>query len=208
MNLSSIVLLPGMEEKRPSVEVGFHSFLKKNVIHSHSVYANVLSCSEEGRDAAQEIFAGSGIRHLFLPYIDPGFELTLSIKEAVEEYERESGEIPNVLFLDNHGVIVHSDDADEAIEMHEKVNEMIRSYFDLEKFPVPAVQAAADGFAGDTAFLRAFIAEERRETRIGTRLKCIRTSWCIPPVAGKRDSDRPGYGKFGLPGGREGSADY
>lgn len=156
VNLSSIVLLPGMEEKRPSVEVGFHSFLEKNVIHSHSVYANVLSCSEEGRDAAQKIFAGSGIRHLFLPYIDPGFTLTLSIKEAIEDYERSRGEIANVLFLDNHGVIVHSENADEAIEIHEKVNDQIRSYFDLTAFPAPAVRAAADGFSGDTPFLREF----------------------------------------------------
>ena len=161
VNLSSIVLLPGMEEKRPSVEVGFHSFLKKNVIHSHSVYANVLSCSEEGGEAAQKIFAGSGIRHLFLPYIDPGFALTLSIKEAAEDYERSSGEMPNVLFLNNHGVIVHSPDADEAIAIHEKVNDTIRSYFSLAAFPSPAVKAATDGFAGDTAFLREFIAKNK-----------------------------------------------
>ena len=49
-----------------------------------------------------------------LPYIDPGFTLTLTIKEAVERYTKEKGRAPDVLFLDNHGMIVHNDDAKKS----------------------------------------------------------------------------------------------
>lgn len=41
VSLGSAELLDGMENKRPSVEVGFHTFLKKCVIHTHAVYANI-----------------------------------------------------------------------------------------------------------------------------------------------------------------------
>jgi len=64
VNLNSITLLQGMEEKRPSVEVGFHSFLSRCVIHTHSVYANLLCCSEEGRGIADEILHLSGASYL------------------------------------------------------------------------------------------------------------------------------------------------
>ncbi len=157
VNLSSIVLLPGMEEKRPSVEVGFHSFLSRNVIHTHSVYANVLCCSEEGSDRAEEIFAGSGIGVLFMPYIDPGFMLTLSIKEAADAYRKENGRAPDALFLNNHGLIVHNEDADAAIEMHEAINGKIKKHFGLNDFSAPAVKANGEGFAGATALLKEFI---------------------------------------------------
>jgi rhamnose utilization protein RhaD (predicted bifunctional aldolase and dehydrogenase) len=141
VNLSSIVLLPGMEEKRPSVEVGFHSFLSRNVIHTHSVYANVLCCSEEGAGAAQDIFSGSGIGVLFLPSIDPGFTLTLFIKESLDAYGKENGRAPDALFLNNHGLIVQGEDADAAINIHETVNEKIKKHFGLKDFACPAVSS-------------------------------------------------------------------
>lgn len=157
VNLKSISLLPGMEEKRPSVEVGFHSFLNKIVIHTHSVYANVLCCSEEGRETAEEIFAGSGIKFLFLPYINPGFTLTLSIKQAVDDFSNQNGRAPDVLFLDNHGMIVHSGDAKSAMEIHETVNGKTKEHFGLQDFPHPLVRKKGDCFAGDTAYLKEFI---------------------------------------------------
>lgn len=159
VNLSSIVLLDGMEEKRPSVEVGFHSFLSGNVIHTHSVYANILCCSEEGRVAAQKILNGSGIGYVFLPYIDPGFRLTLAVKQAVEGYRSENGVLPDAIFMDNHGIIVHNDDPARAIEIHEKVNNSIREYFRLSDYPQPQIEDGPDGFVSATDYLKSFIVE-------------------------------------------------
>ena len=153
VNLDSVVLLDGMENKRPSVEVGFHSFLKKCVVHTHSVYANILCCSQEGRQIAQKIFEGDRTGYLFIPYIDPGFRLTFAIKDALD------GTAPDVLFLENHGVIAHGDDDSEAIEIHEAVNERIRSYFGITNFPQPKIKQTPDGYASDTDFLKAFLKE-------------------------------------------------
>lgn len=163
VNLTSIKLLEGMEEKRPSVEVGFHSFLSKCVIHTHSVYANLLCCSEEGRKIAEAIFGASGIRYLFMPYIDPGFRLTLGIKQAVDAFISANGAAPDAIFLDNHGIIVHNNDDKKAIELHESVNNKIRNYFGLTEFPQPKIKKIGGGFKSDTEYMKQFILEKRAD---------------------------------------------
>jgi len=158
VNMDSIRLLPGMESKRPSVEVGFHSFLSRCVIHTHSVYANVLCCSEEGRATAEKIFAGSGINYLFVPYVDPGFTLTLTIRQAVEQYKAEHGAAPSVIFMENHGVIAHADTDKDAIALHEQVNDAIRTFLNIAEYPKPAVQEAGEGYVSATPYLAETIA--------------------------------------------------
>lgn len=157
VNLDSIVLLDGMEQKRPSVEVGFHSFLKKCVIHTHSVYANILCCSMEGENVAKDIFKNSKIGYLFIPYIDPGFRLTLAINQAVQAFKKEHGDMPDAIFLENHGLIVHNDNDKAAIALHETVNEKIRRYLDIVQFPFPGIQKTPEGFLGDTRYLKNFM---------------------------------------------------
>lgn len=156
-SLSSVKLLPGMENKRPSVEVGFHAFLKRCVIHTHSVYANILCCSEEGRETAKSLFKGMDIKYVFIPYIDPGFRLTLAVKKAAEEFEARHGVQPEAIFLDNHGLIVHADSSETATELHEAVNVRIMEHFKADTFPAQAIKKAGQGFASDTEFLTAFI---------------------------------------------------
>ncbi len=156
-SLGSVVLLEGMQDLRPSVEVGFHSFLKRCVIHTHSVYANMLCCSYEGREKADEIFNGSGISYTFLPYIDPGFTLTLAMRDALLQYSSKMGSVPDVVFLENHGIIVHGEDAEAAIAIHEKVNEMIKAHFKIDKYPEPKIKEEGEGYESATKFLRKFV---------------------------------------------------
>jgi rhamnose utilization protein RhaD (predicted bifunctional aldolase and dehydrogenase) len=153
VNLDSIRLLPGLESKRPSVEVGFHSFLSRCVIHTHSVYANVLCCSEEGQTLAQKIFEGSGIKYLFVPYVDPGFRLTLTIKKAAEAYAAANGVVPELIFMENHGVIAHADSAEAAIALHESANNAIRQALGIAEFPLPRVQETEQGYVNTTPYM-------------------------------------------------------
>ena len=161
VNLGSVVLLEGMENRRPSVEVGFHSFLKKNVIHTHSVYANILCCSAEGRVAAQHILQGE--KYLFIPYIDPGFRLTLAIKQAADEYLIMQGTQPQVILMENHGIVVHGDDDEETMALHERVNDKIRAWFNLPEFPAPVIRRTENGYASDTGYLKRFLDGNRAD---------------------------------------------
>ncbi len=157
INLKSVLPDKGKQQLRPSVEVGFHSFLKSYVIHTHSVYANVLCCSCEGREVAQEIFKESGLNYLFISYIDPGFRLTLAIKQALNAFETEHGSAPDVIFLENHGMIVHADSAKAAVNINDLVNNMIRRHLLMDRFVSPKIKKVSNGYANDSGFLKQFL---------------------------------------------------
>jgi len=134
----NVVELEGIEKLRPSVEAGFHSVLKKYVIHTHPVYANILCCSEEGRELVSKIFPEDEWNILWIPYVNPGFFLTLKIMEGIKAFQERSSKesFPEVIFMQNHGLIVTSDDRDKCIELHSKVNNRIKEYLGIkESYP-------------------------------------------------------------------------
>ncbi len=127
-------VFPNAEGKtlRPSVETGFHSLMKKYVIHTHPVYANVITCAEVGKELANKILGDMDF--VWIPYINPGFSLTLAIKDAIDEYEGKTAVFPKVIFLENHGLVTTSDDAQECTNLHIEVNEMIKGYLKSDDF--------------------------------------------------------------------------
>lgn len=121
---------------RPSVEAGFHSILKKYVIHTHSVYANILTCIKNGQELVGKIFNGKVYETVWIPYINPGFCLTLKIQEAIQECSKRTGKAPEVFFMENHGLIVTTDDCAKTVKLHSEVNEAIKKYLGItEAFP-------------------------------------------------------------------------
>ncbi|MBN2559139.1 MAG: class II aldolase, partial [Clostridia bacterium] len=116
------VTLPGMKEgMRASVEAGFHSLLYDYVIHTHSVYSNLLCCTKEGKDIAGRLFGGSPYGYAWVPYITPGFDLTLGIRHLLDDRD----EMPKIIFMESHGILVSSDDYDECRKLHEFVSDEI-----------------------------------------------------------------------------------
>jgi rhamnose utilization protein RhaD (predicted bifunctional aldolase and dehydrogenase)/NAD(P)-dependent dehydrogenase (short-subunit alcohol dehydrogenase family) len=95
--------------QRPSVEVLLHHLLPSiYVVHSHATIANTLTCHRDGRRLAEEIFGDSV---LWLPYVDPGFILAQSLREALAEHRsRTGGAVVNAILMANHGLIVAGDD--------------------------------------------------------------------------------------------------
>lgn len=108
---------------KPSIETAFHTLLKKFVIHTHSVYANVLTCSKEGKSIAKGLFPES----LWVRYATPGRDLTLLIQNELKGLKN----LPEIIFLENHGIIISSDDPHYAFELHESINKKIYDYFQI-----------------------------------------------------------------------------
>lgn len=73
--------------------------------------------------------------------------------------------------MENHGVIVHGDDDDSTIALHEKINNIIKSYFGLDDFPLPKVKKTAEGCISDTEYLNTFITEYNAEEAYFNALK-------------------------------------
>ncbi|MEA0971024.1 Class II aldolase domain protein [Candidatus Megaera venefica] len=109
--------------KRPSMETGFHVLLGKFVLHTHSVFANLINCSKEGKDICYQLFP----KALWIDYATPGRLLTIKIREALQS----AISYPNVIFLQNHGVIVSGESSTEVLNIHEELNNIIQRYFRL-----------------------------------------------------------------------------
>ena len=151
----NIVEMEGIKTLRPSVEAGFHSLLKKCVIHSHSVYANILCCEQDGETLVKEIFKDKPYECIWIPYINPGFTLTLKIQEAIKEALETKSVFPKVVFMENHGLIVSEEDSNACISLHKEVNDTIKAHFNItEPYPVVKLEETApDTFVSKTDYV-------------------------------------------------------
>jgi rhamnose utilization protein RhaD (predicted bifunctional aldolase and dehydrogenase) len=114
---------------RPSIETGFHALLGKYVIHSHSVFVNVLLCSEQGKKLISQHFPQA----IWIDYCTPGRDLTLAIKDGLE-FSTESYE--GLVFLESHGMIASAETHQKCLDLHSECNDRVRSLFDLKDFRV------------------------------------------------------------------------
>jgi ribulose-5-phosphate 4-epimerase/fuculose-1-phosphate aldolase len=125
------IAVEGIPALRPSVEAGFHSLLGTFVIHSHSVYANLACCALEMQSILEEALAGASFSWGMVPYIDPGARLSFAIRDEQDRVKRETGKTPTVLFMQNHGLIVHEETADACLALHDAVNARLAAHFGL-----------------------------------------------------------------------------
>lgn len=156
---SNVVEVEGLKKLRPSVEAGFHSFLKKYVIHSHPVYANMLCCSKDGKDLVEKLFSSKEYNGIWLPYIDPGFRLSIVINDAIKSHIKDIGMYPEVIFMENHGIIVTADDAGRCVALHSEVNDIIKKHLNINTcFPrIDIIKLGEDKYVSRTEYLKAFV---------------------------------------------------
>ena len=101
--------------KKPSVEAIFHGYLLtlpgvNFVGHTHPIAVNGLLCSKHAHAfAKRRLFPDEivccGVESVFVPYTDPGLNLSQAIKLAVEEFIARLSRPPRVILLENHGLI-------------------------------------------------------------------------------------------------------
>lgn len=151
---SAIIATEGMPTLRPSVEVGFHAILKKYVIHTHSIYTNLLTCCKEGQEIAKKLFAGKDFGYIFMPYIDPGFTLSVEMHKAIENYVKTNGGYPEVIFMQNHGIVVTGDYLERTKAINTEINEAVRNYFNLpDTMSAVKVEKQAEAYVSKTPFV-------------------------------------------------------
>ncbi|HEY5585083.1 MAG TPA: class II aldolase/adducin family protein [Ruminiclostridium sp.] len=156
---NNIIEVEGLKKLRPSVEAGFHSVLKKYVIHTHAVYANILCCTENGRETVEKIFKDKEYATIWIPYINPGFCLTLKIKEEIDNCMKVCGKFPEVIFMENHGLIVTSNDSKKCVELHQEVCDIIKEYLGIkDSFPaIKIFKVDENTFISKTEYLTNYI---------------------------------------------------
>lgn len=108
---------------RPSVETSLHEIIKYPfVIHTHPTLVNALTCSKQAKEKSFELL-GNDI--LFVPYIDPGYILFKHISDALNKYRKENGKEPQIIVLENHGIFVSADSAEEVKTIYTDIEKKI-----------------------------------------------------------------------------------
>lgn len=115
----------------PSVEALLHAFLPaKFVDHTHATASLVVANQPNAAEIARELF---GDRLAIVPYVMPGFDLSIAGAEAFDNAK------PGCqgLFLVNHGIFSIGDDARTAYELMIEFNTICEDYLASRGVVVP-----------------------------------------------------------------------
>ncbi|NMA43465.1 MAG: class II aldolase [Oligosphaeraceae bacterium] len=103
---------------RASVEAPLHdSLTARFVVHTHPMAVNGMTCAVGGSAAVMRLFPDA----LWVPYTDPGYTLCMVVREAIRDYQSQHGCEPGLIFLENHGVFVSGDTAEEVRALYARV---------------------------------------------------------------------------------------
>ncbi|HEX7949964.1 MAG TPA: class II aldolase/adducin family protein [Candidatus Limnocylindrales bacterium] len=135
------------DDRRPSVECLFHALLPEPIVlHTHPTVVNALTCAKDGRRLAATLFGGEG---LWVPYVDPGLPLARLIAAERRDHEaRTGGPAPRAMLLQNHGLIVTGESADEVAVRSEHIVGAVRARL-AAVGPVPVASSAPAGPSAD-----------------------------------------------------------
>ena len=120
---------------RPSVEALLHVVCgvdagATTVAHTHPESANALLCSDRADVlAGPPIFPDQvvvmGRRGLLVPYSDPGVVLARAVRARLAEHARQ-WDMPRVIYLANHGLVVLASSAGQALQLTEMADKVSR----------------------------------------------------------------------------------
>ncbi|MCX7847099.1 MAG: SDR family NAD(P)-dependent oxidoreductase [bacterium] len=112
---------------RPSVEAILHNLFDATfVVHTHPALVNGMTCAQRGAEVCAELFPEA----LWVPYTDPGYVLARAVQREIARYTAARGKPPAVVFLQNHGVFVAADSAEEIDRHYAHIMDTLRSAYE------------------------------------------------------------------------------
>ena len=112
--LNKAVLYDG---ERPSIETYLHAMLYKYTFHVHAIAVNIFTSQKDWVNQIKSLDKEA----LCVGYKTPGIELALELKKDLERYVKEKKELPKVILLKNHGLIISSDNFEEITVLTERL---------------------------------------------------------------------------------------
>ncbi len=111
---------------KPSMETGFHAVLGKYVVHTHSVWSNLINCAANSEELTEALRTASGLNIASIPFVSPGFGLSYLVTAALKLAEEQGRPGPEVFLLANHGIIAHADNAKRVADLLNLTDKCIR----------------------------------------------------------------------------------
>jgi rhamnose utilization protein RhaD (predicted bifunctional aldolase and dehydrogenase) len=102
---------------RPSVESTLHALLGKCVVHLHALPILAYACAKAGHEKLTGVFRNTVYNPLWVPYANPGYELTIAVRKAIKEYCLQYSCSPRIIILQRHGVVFVGDSRGDVLEI-------------------------------------------------------------------------------------------
>ena len=126
---------------KPSVETFFHALLDKVVVHLHPEAVLSAACSKDGPQLTATLFARGKYPPLWLPYKGLGYPCARTIRTLAARYESEHGRRPEVLIMQNHGLIVSAGSTEAALRL---VKKTVAAFANCQKPITPLASQTPD----------------------------------------------------------------
>lgn len=111
---------------RPSIETLLHSVLLKYTLHTHPIALNIILSQKNWKDVLNSIFKVD--QFALIGYHTPGIDLAIELNKEINREKT----IPKILFLQNHGLIVTSDNIEEIEYLTEYVLNLVEAYLNID----------------------------------------------------------------------------
>lgn len=134
---------PSPTGARASIEVFMHALLGRFVLHTHPIAVNLIACRKDWDTILSNLFPDS----LCISYCSPGIELGVMLYDELRTYQSKSGTLPTVIFLQNHGLLIHGDTWKDVRHLTEDVVMKCEEFcgVDLKKYRMTSELAAYIG---------------------------------------------------------------
>ena len=87
----------------------------------------MLTCKTNWKELLTELFP----KALLVDYRTPGIELAQELKKQCEKYHKQWGHLPQIIFLQNHGLIVSTENASELLTITNQTVQIIEEALDI-----------------------------------------------------------------------------
>jgi NAD(P)-dependent dehydrogenase (short-subunit alcohol dehydrogenase family)/rhamnose utilization protein RhaD (predicted bifunctional aldolase and dehydrogenase) len=111
----------GIDDARPSLEAHLHAFLDKCVIHLHPDVVGAYVNAKDGKAELERLFKDEKLPLLWIPYPGLGYMLAKKLAKQVEDYQSRFADMPSLIFLQKHGLLVSAKTADAALRLVRQV---------------------------------------------------------------------------------------
>jgi rhamnose utilization protein RhaD (predicted bifunctional aldolase and dehydrogenase) len=106
---------------RPSIEANLHVLLDKYVIHIHPIAVGAFLNAKNGKAELEKLLANEKFPPLWIPYANPGYSLAKKIINLTGKYQKKYRRLPEILFLEKHGLFVSAANSVDALQLVSKV---------------------------------------------------------------------------------------